>query len=165
MPAETYSVNCHGAGLFAGMQCPVGSDVFVLDHQAGVGAWGRVVWEGEPGENGRYVLGLEFTRPRNYWNRTLIPRDWLPYTRTPRPGQAPGTKTRLRSALWNARNLKGVRLRISIPRSTVQSILHLATRLGLRPQRQCRCCGNVERLVFRPRQPDLLCRVCYDWVM
>src|SRR5258708_965794 len=79
VPAATYAVNCHGAGVYTRAYHPLGSEVFLTDGSTGVGAWGRLVWEGNQLRDGRYPVGIEFARPGNHWKTRLVPPSWIPF--------------------------------------------------------------------------------------
>ena len=63
--ASTFSVSCHGAGLYAQHDYPMGTEVFLTDSHSGIGAWGKLVWEGDPMRDGRIPVGVEFNHPGN----------------------------------------------------------------------------------------------------
>lgn len=157
--AETFAVNCHGAGLYAPLGTPVGSEVYLLDPEAGVGAWGRVVWEGPLEQDGLHPLGVEFSRPSNYWGLRLLPQNWVPHSR-PRAHRFAGLAV-FRVPL----RPKGLRMRWRIGQSRLRRALRLFFWPVLRRQQACRCCGNLEWLVFRPGHREVLCKVCLDWAM
>src|SRR5258706_5726524 len=85
VPGQTISVNCHGAGICAVLDCPVGSHVYLLDSTAGVGVWGRAVADKHDPNLDVFRIGLEFSVPGNYWRQRLLPPDWVPHLPAPQP--------------------------------------------------------------------------------
>src|SRR5579871_5459410 len=79
IPASTYAVSCHGLGAYLPHDYPLGTEVLMVDSRSGVGAWGKLVWEGSQLRDGRIPVGIEFRIPGNYWKTRLVPPSWLPY--------------------------------------------------------------------------------------
>ena len=144
MPAATFAVSCHGAGLYAMNHHLQGSEVFLLDSRSGVGAWGKLVWEGEQLHDGRIPVGVEFSKPGNHWHTRLVPRSWLPFLGRrggpPRPYLHEPTE---RIVLVGAR----------VPEKLAAPIP---------PGEACRCCGCREEVIVDGQEP--VCKVCRDWV-
>ncbi len=143
VPAATYSVSCHGAGLYAQHEYPMGSEVFVIDSQSGVGAWARLVWEGKQMNDGRIPLGVEFQHPANYWKTRLVPPSWLPFV-CGRSYTHPSSDRM-----------------VVVGKKQAQSSSAEAPTLALVGE-SCRCCGTVVE-VSRVANQEPLCRVCRQW--
>lgn len=143
VPASTFAVSCHGAGLYAQRDYPLGSEVFLMDSQSGVGAWGKLVWEGHQMRDGRIPVGVEFNHPGNYWRTHLIPRSWVPFL---------SDATNHRSYMHPS-----VDKVVLVGKQAVESSPK-ASREG----ETCRCCGGAEE-VSVGSMPEPLCRVCRDW--
>jgi hypothetical protein len=147
VPAATFSVSCHGAGLYAMNHHSKGSEVFLLDSHSGVGAWGRLVWEGEQLHDGRIPVGVEFSKPGNHWKTRLVPPSWLPFLSAggghngPRPYMHPSSD-KVVLVGRNAVEPKGPAL---VPHGEA-----------------CRCCGCREEVVVDAQEP--VCKVCREWV-
>jgi hypothetical protein len=144
VPAATYSVSCHGAGLYAMNHHSQGSEVFLLDSRSGVGAWGRVVWEGEQLHDGRIPVGVEFSKPGNHWKTRLVPPSWLPFL-----------------------GARGGPPRPYLHESSDKIVLIGRTPLATKtPAKQpgvaCRCCGCCEEVTVDGQEP--VCKVCREWV-
>jgi hypothetical protein len=134
----TFAVSCHGCGLYARPQSPLGSEVFVMNSLEGLGAWGHLVWEGHTLRDGRQPVGIEFVTPKNYWGQRMIPRSWLPYA---------GPRERLLPEIENDPPPQGLRSR------------------GAYPGEQCRCCGSVDNVVVLATHSEPLCKVCRSWTL
>jgi hypothetical protein len=144
--ASTYAVNCHGAGLYAQHDYPLGSEVFLVDHGSGVGVWGKLVWEGPQLRDGRVPVGVEFTHPDNYWNSKLVPRSWVPFacqTTKKRPYVHPSSD------------------RVVLVGS--DSVYPLPPR-KLPLGELCRCCGGMDEVaVAVATGSEPLCDICRQW--
>ena len=143
IPAATYAVNCHGLGLYATHQYPLGSEVFVRDSGSGVGAWGKLVWEGEQLRDGRIPVGVEFSKPGNHWKTRLVPPSWLPFLRATQ--QRPYVHTTNRKV-------------VLIGRGDVEPKTPQPVQQGV----ACRCCGCLEEVTISDGQ-EPICRVCREW--
>ena len=132
----TFAVSCHGCGLYARPQAPLGSEVYVMSSLEGMGAWGHLVWEGNTLRDGRQPVGIEFITPRNYWGHRMIPRSWLPYVAT----------------------------RESMTAMAQEAGIPLPARRAF-PGEQCRCCGSGEQVAVLASHPEPLCKVCRAWVV
>jgi hypothetical protein len=152
VPGQTTSVNCHGAGICAVLDCPEGSQVYMLDSTAGVGVWGRVVSRQHDPNLDIYRIGLEFTAPGNYWRQRLLPPDWVAHL--PQPPRYAVEEARLR------RRIPRVRVRAKLP-GPIRAIVLLMHRLRRR-RLSCRCCGSEKVRVFTPAQHEILCRTCFN---
>jgi len=153
VPGQTTSVNCHGAGVCAVLDCPVGSQVYVLDTSAGVGVWGKVVSEKHDPTLDVFRIGLEFSVPGNYWRQHLLPPDWVPHL--PPPPRYAVDQSRLKR-----RGLPRVRVRAKLP-APIRMAMILINRLT-RKRLTCRCCGSDKARVFTPAQHEMLCRTCFN---
>jgi hypothetical protein len=142
VPASTFSVSCHGAGLYALNHHTEGSEVFLLDSQSGVGAWGRLVWEGEQLHDGRIPVGVEFCKPGNHWKTRLVPPSWLPFL---------SGRGKQRPYLHPASDKV-----VLVGQSAVEP------KLALVPLEACRCCGCREEVTIEGQEP--VCKVCREWV-
>jgi len=151
--ASTFAVSCHGAGLYAQHDYPLGSEVFLMDSQSGVGAWGKLVWEGRPMRDGRVPVGVEFSHPGNYWKTHLIPRSWVPFI-----GEAGEQPSHLKSYLHPS-----IDKVVLVGNQLVESG-NASRRPARREGEICRCCGGLEEVSVGPMpMPEPLCRVCREW--
>jgi hypothetical protein len=146
VPAATFAVNCHGVGLYALHQYPLGSEVFVMDSRSGVGAWGKLVWEGEQLRDGRIPVGVEFNKPGNHWKTRLVPPSWLPFL---------GGRAASQRPYMHASSNKVV----LVGRGAVEPKDPKPSQPGI----ACRCCGCMEEVsVVEGQEP--VCKVCREWV-
>jgi hypothetical protein len=144
VPAATFAVSCHGAGLYTMHQYPQGREVFLMDSRSGVGAWGKLVWEGEQLNDGRFPVGVEFNHPGNHWRTRLVPPSWLPYL-SARSGPQP---------YMHAASKKVV----LVGRDPVERKPPVPSPAGV----ACRCCGCLEEVTVDGQEP--ICKVCREWV-
>jgi hypothetical protein len=127
--------------------------VYLIDRLAGLGLWGRVVWQGLE-TAGAYPTGVEFAAPSNYWNRRLVPPGWLPYTRKVARPEAKGEDLPA-----ERRRAKGIRVRLRLGSGV--GVMKLFSRT-LRRQRQCQCCGGAAYLMYVAAEREVVCRSCRD---
>ena len=140
VPAITFAVNCHGAGIFATERYPLGSELFLMDGLAGVGAWCHLVWEGLPLSDGRQPMGVEFAHAANYWGQRLVPRNWMPFLYLINEPVILGESNRTRESLM----------------MSAQPAV---------PGARCVCCGNPEGVAIMAARPEPLCKVCRAWAV
>jgi hypothetical protein len=145
IPAATFAVNCHGVGLYAQQPYSLGSEVFVLDSGSGVGAWGKLVWEGEKFRDGRVPVGVEFNEPGNHWKTRMVPPSWLPFLAERGASPLPYMHS-------------GGKKTASAERGAVEPKSRRATKPGV----PCRCCGCKEEVAVEAQEP--VCKVCREWV-
>src|SRR5258708_1113202 len=154
IPAATFAVSCHGAGLYAHHDYALGSEVFLMDSQSGIGAWGKLVWEGEQLRDGRIPVGVEFTHPGNHWKTKLVPMSWMPYLKSASSG---------RDSVQPYMHPSSDKV-VLVGKAQVEP--HAERRSGSRPSGQtvesCRCCGGTLE-VSRKAVQEPLCNVCPEW--
>ncbi|GEM_PF-6033916 len=145
VPASTFAVSCHGAGLYALHQHPQGTEVFLMDSHSGVGAWARLVWEGEQLYDGRIPMGVEFSKPGNHWKSRLVPPSWLPFLAARAKENTP------RPYLHESTNKI-----VLVGQGGKKPAANAA------PAAVCRCCGCPEEVAMEGQEP--VCKVCREWV-
>jgi hypothetical protein len=139
VPATTFAVNCHGAGVYAQHDYPLGAEVFVLDNDSGFGAWGKLVWQGKTMKDGRVPLGVEFAQAKNYWGQRLVPRNWVPFLNT-----EPAQQTHFYEDKVVITGQRGA-----------------ATQPA--EGSKCLCCGNESGVLVEPDSREPVCQVCLKW--